>query len=159
MGVRVLDDLERHREKQRLKALIVDDDEGIRRLLKAVLELDGWEVHTAVDGDEAVAMAELYEPDAVLLDIMMPTTDGMTALRRIRESETTHDIPVMMVSALGDAQQIAEATEAGADDYMVKPVDAEGVSDRLLRMLDGLVDHEAEFGAEPRRSAELDLSD
>src|SRR4051812_46130916 len=95
----VWDDLAVRREDRRLRALIADDEPGIRALLRAVLELDGWEVRDAVDGEEAVAMAEAYRPDAILMDLMMPITNGIDAVHRIREQEANRETPVVVVSA------------------------------------------------------------
>ena len=131
------DDVAVRRHDRRLRALIADDDEGIRRLLTTVLELDGWDVRCATDGDEAVAMAEAYHPDAVLLDIMMPNTDGLTALRRIRANDANDDMAVVMVSALGEGDTRAEAAAAGADDYLVKPEAIGQVGARVLKLVRG----------------------
>ncbi len=128
------DDIAVKREERRLRAVIADDDAGIRRLLTAVLELEGWDVRCAADGAEAVALAESYQPDAVLLDIMMPNLDGLAALRQIRAGDGNRDVPVLWVSALGGAE-VAEAEAAGADDYMVKPLPVEDVPKRVLRLL------------------------
>jgi len=131
------DDVAVKREDRRLRALIAADDEGIRRLLTTVLELDGWEVHVAGDGDEAVALTEAIHPDAVLLDVMMPRTDGISALRRIRANDANDDVAVVMVSALDKQSSVAEATDAGADDYLVKPVAISEVAARVLRLVRG----------------------
>ncbi len=123
------------RHDRPLRALIADDDEGIRRLLATVLELDGWDVRCAADGDDAVAMAEAYHPDALLLDVMMPNSDGLSALRRIRANDAHDDMAVVMVSALGEGHTRVAAEAAGADDYIVKPVVIEEVSERVLRLV------------------------
>jgi two-component system OmpR family response regulator len=137
MGDEGWDDVAVRRQDRRLRALIADDDEGIRRLLTTVLELDGWDVRCAADGDEAVAMAEAYHPDAVLLDIMMPNTDGLTALRRIRANDANDGMAVVMVSALGEGDTRAEAAAAGADDYLVKPEAIGQVGARVLKLVRG----------------------
>jgi len=131
----VWDDFAVRREGRRYRALVADDDEGIRRLLTAVLELDGWEVHIAGDGEEAVAVTERVHPDAVLLDVMMPNSDGFTALRRIRANAANRDVAIVMVSALGEGSARAEAAEAGADDYLVKPIAVSEVASRVLRLV------------------------
>ncbi|MEO7556570.1 MAG: response regulator [Acidimicrobiales bacterium] len=135
MDDEVWDDFAVRREGRRYRALVADDDEGIRRLLTAVLELDGWEVHVAGDGDEAVAVTERVHPDAVLLDVMMPNSDGLTALRRIRANAANRDVAIVMVSALGEGTSVAEAAEAGADDYLVKPIAVSDVASRVLQLV------------------------
>jgi len=129
------DDLAVRRADRRLRALIADDDEGIRTLLTAVLELDGWEVRVASDGAEAVAMTEAYHPDAVLLDVMMPNIDGLGALRRIRANRANEDVAVVMVSAYDTPDTRDDAQDAGADDFIVKPVAVDDVIDRVSRLV------------------------
>jgi DNA-binding response OmpR family regulator len=129
------DDLAVRREDRRLRALVADDDAGIRALLTAVLELDGWDVCVANDGAEAVAMTEAYHPDAVLLDLMMPNVDGLGALRRIRANRANEDVTVVMVSAYDSPGTRDEAKDAGADDFIVKPVAVEEVVDRVGRLV------------------------
>jgi DNA-binding response OmpR family regulator len=129
------DDLAVRREDRRLRALVADDDEGIRTLLTAVLELDGWEVRVAGDGAEAVALTEAYHPDAVLLDVMMPNVDGLGALRRIRADHRNHDVTVVMVSAFDSPNKRDEAKDAGADDFIVKPVAIDDVVDRVAQLV------------------------
>jgi two-component system OmpR family response regulator len=130
------DELAPRRERRQLRALVADDDDGMRRLLAAVLELNGWDVQCASDGDEALALAAEYRPDAVLLDVMMPNSDGLTALRRLRESDGGRDCAVMMVSGLDGPESQQRAIDAGCDDYLVKPVSFDQVSARVLRLVE-----------------------
>jgi DNA-binding response OmpR family regulator len=131
------DEVGLHRERRRLRAVVADDDEGMRRLLAAVLELDGWEVRCAADGDEAVSMSEGYEPDAVFLDVKMPGSDGISALRRLRQTESGRGYAIVMVSGEDDPSAESEAAEAGADDYLLKPLAIDDVSSRVLRLVNG----------------------
>jgi CheY-like chemotaxis protein len=85
--LRLLDD-ESAAAEARLRAVVAEDDAGIRRLLAAVLELDGWDVVEAADGAEAVELARSFRPDAVLMDVMMPTKDGLDATRELRTART-----------------------------------------------------------------------
>jgi two-component system OmpR family response regulator len=137
------DQLGRRRERRRLRALVADDDAALRRLLAAVLELDGWEVQCASDGEEALALAAEYEPDAVLLDVMMPRADGITALRRLRESAAGKDCGVMMVTALGEEGAQQSAVDAGCDDYVVKPFEIEDITARVLKLVKAQTPQEA----------------
>jgi DNA-binding response OmpR family regulator len=129
------DELMRRRERRRLRALVADDDAGIRRLLAAVLELDGWEVQCASDGEEALALAAEYRPDAVLLDVMMPKGDGLTALRRLREIDGAREWAVVMVSASSEHETRQLAIDAGCDDYLIKPLSVGELSARVLRLV------------------------
>lgn len=130
------DELSRRRERRRLRALVADDDVGLRRLLAAVLEQDGWEVHCASDGDEAVALAAEYRPDAVVLDVLMPNTDGLSALRKLRAARSGRDCAVVIVSALDEPGARREAQAAGCDDYLVKPFSPDELADRVNRALE-----------------------
>ena len=111
-------------EKKLLRALVAEDDPGVRRLIAGILELDGWSVREAADGAEAVAIAEDWHPDAVVIDVMMPVKDGLTALRELRAD--AEDCAVVVVSAKPGVEQ--EAMDAGADDFLSKPFDPEELS-------------------------------
>lgn len=130
------DEVSRRRERRRLRALVADDDAGLRRLLAAVLEQDGWEVQCASDGEEAIALAAEYEPDAVVLDLLMPNTNGLTALRRLRAERAGRDCAVVMVSALDEQSARREAHAAGCDDYLVKPFTPDELASRVNRAVE-----------------------
>jgi two-component system response regulator MprA len=118
--------IESRTEKRLLKALVAEDDPGIRRLIAGMLELDGFEVREAADGDEAVAIAEDWRPDAMVIDVMMPGKDGLTALREMRADGD--DSAVVVVSAKVGIED--EARDAGADDFLAKPFDPDELSAR-----------------------------
>ena len=101
--------------------LVVDDLPQNLRLMDAVLSPHGFTVLTASSGEEALAMLGERLPDVVLLDVMMPGLDGYETCRRIRQEPTTSFVPVVMVTASGDAEKV-RATEAGADDFVTKPL-------------------------------------
>ena len=104
------------------RVLVVDDLPQNLRLLEAVLSPHGFTVVCAESGEEALALLAQQLPDIVLLDIMMPGMDGYETCRRIREEPTTSFVPVVMVTASGDAEKV-RAIEAGADDFITKPLD------------------------------------
>ena len=114
-----------------LKALVAEDDPGIRRLIAGLLELDGWDVREAADGDEAMAIAGQWHPDAVVIDVMMPGKDGLTAVRELRRDG--EDCAVVVVSAKSGIAD--EALEAGADDFVAKPFDPSDLSARARAAL------------------------
>ena len=118
-------------EKRLLRALVAEDDPGVRHLIVSLLELDGWDVRQAADGDEAVAIAEDWHPDAVVIDVMMPGRNGLDALRQLRDDE--EDCAVVVVSAKPDSEQ--DAMDAGADDFVAKPFDPEDLSARTRAAL------------------------
>ena len=86
------------------KILVVDDDEAINELIKVNLELALYKVVTAFDGNKGYALAKQELPDLIILDVMMPEVDGYTVAKRIRENESTKDIPILMLTALGMLQ-------------------------------------------------------
>jgi diguanylate cyclase (GGDEF)-like protein/PAS domain S-box-containing protein len=103
--------------------LVVDDEEINRDLLSRRLERKGYHVTTAIDGREALEKIENQHFDMVLLDIMLPILDGIAVLTKIRQEFAAGELPVIMVSAKDDSEGIVEALQAGANDYITKPVD------------------------------------
>ena len=117
------------------KILIVDDEQGIRENLKMYLEYnenDGFEVTCASDGLEAVKLCENQNFDLVIMDIMMPKMDGMTALKEIRK---TQNVPVIVLSARGEEYDKLFCFEMGADDYVTKTFSAKEVVARVKAIL------------------------
>ena len=114
------------------KLLIVDDDRNICEILRLYFENEGYEVKTAQDGAEGVNLFKVYEPDLVLLDIMMPKKDGWQVCREIREMSGK---PVIMITAKGDVFDKVLGLELGADDFMVKPFDMKELSARVKAVL------------------------
>jgi DNA-binding response OmpR family regulator len=100
--------------------LLVEDDEVIRKSVSMALERYGYEVIAAGDGLTGLELFRTGQHDLLLLDVMLPGLDGIGLCRRIRETSTD---PVLMMSARGDALDVVSGLEAGADDYVVKPVD------------------------------------
>ncbi|HUX19608.1 MAG TPA: HD domain-containing phosphohydrolase [Spirochaetia bacterium] len=114
--------------------LVVDDQENNRELLKGLLELDGYTVEEAQDGFEGLAKSAM-EVDLILLDVMMPNIDGFEVARRIRANPITVDIPILMVTALDGKQERIQAVEAGANDFIGKPVDRLEMQVRVRSLL------------------------
>ena len=129
--------LEPNTGRRLLKALVAEDDPGIRRLIAELLELDGWDVREAADGDEAIAIAEQWHPDAGVIDVMMPGKDGLTAVREMRQrhlrGDGGDDCAVVVVSAKSGIAQ--DALDAGADDFVAKPFDPSDLSARARAAL------------------------
>jgi len=112
--------------------LVVDDEPGIRTVLRSYLESDGFAVEEAEDGAAAVAAVRAREPDLVLLDVVLPGEDGIEALRRLR---TFSDVPVIMVSARAEEVDRLVGLSVGADDYVTKPFSAREVVARVKAVL------------------------
>ena len=105
------------------KILVVDDDPVILRLLRFNLELEGHEVREAIDGHLALELARGGWPELVLLDIMLPGMDGYTVCDELRQDPATGSLPVVMVSARAQAEDVARGHEVGASAYVTKPFD------------------------------------
>jgi diguanylate cyclase (GGDEF)-like protein len=129
--------------KESLPVILVADDEPINRsLIQRRLEREGYRVFTAENGRQAVELARETLPDLVILDVMMPEMDGLEACRLIKEGETTHDLPVIFLSARDETEMKVNGLTLGANDYISKPFKAEellarvSVSIRLKRERD-----------------------
>lgn len=117
------------------RILIADDYPDNLEILRVRLGEHGYEVITATDGVEALALAKETQPDLLLLDIMMPKMDGVEVCRRIKADESFPFIPIIMVTAKTGAQNVITALEAGADEYLSKPVDHAALVARVKSML------------------------
>ncbi len=102
------------------RVLVVDDDEGVRKMMRRTLETEGYEVIAATDGEQGLALAREQKPDAITLDIVMPGLDGWEVLSRLKADPQTEAIPVIMVSVMADR---SESLALGVEDCLVKPVD------------------------------------
>ena len=114
------------------KILIIDDDSNICELLKMYFENEGYDVKTASDGVEGLSYFKMFEPDMVLLDIMLPKKDGWQVCREIREISAK---PIIMVTAKGEVFDKVLGLELGADDFVVKPFDMKELSARVKAVL------------------------
>ena len=114
------------------KILVVDDDQNICEVLRLYFENEGYEVRTANDGVDGVNAFKAFDPDLVLLDVMMPKKDGWQVLREIREISSK---PVIMITAKGDVFDKVLGLELGADDFVVKPFDMKELSARVKAVL------------------------
>ncbi len=117
------------------RILVVDDDPGMRLLLRQILEQNGHVVEEAEDGEAALRMFERIPPDVVLLDAKMPGMDGFTVCARLRKGFSTINVPIVMITALKDEGSIARAFDAGATDYTTKPVNPVLLRHRLQRTI------------------------
>lgn len=114
------------------RILVVDDEPLYLRLLKVNLEKEGFQISTAKDGAEALELVSKEIPDLIILDVMMPKVDGLTAAIRIRQFS---NVPIIMLTALGEEQDRVRGLNIGADDYVVKPFSATELVARVKAVL------------------------
>ena len=119
------------------RILICDDDPAILRVLEVNLEVEGYEPILAHHGEEAVAQALEHHPDLIILDIMMPRLDGYQTCARIKEEESTKDIPVIFLSAKAQQSDIDKGKSFGVVEYITKPFDPNDLLDTIERVLKG----------------------
>ena len=117
------------------RILIVDDNETNRDILVTRLNVHGYELLQAADGVECIAAAKQHNPDLILLDIMMPNMDGIEATRRIKGDETIPFMPIILVTAKANSKDVVAGLEAGADEYLTKPVDQTSLVARVKSVL------------------------
>src|SRR5436190_10720846 len=117
------------------RILVVDDHEDNIELLRARLEAWGYEVDAAHDGAQALEIVHRAPPDLILLDVMMPSLDGNEVARRIKQNPALPFIPIIMQTALDSTESKVEGLEAGADDYITKPIEFAELKARLRSML------------------------
>jgi CheY-like chemotaxis protein len=115
----------------RISVLLVDDEDGLRKALRDVLEDDGFRVFDARDGAEAIEQIDRHAPDVVVLDLMLPQVDGFEVLRMLRAREATVSTRVIVLTAHGDEDSEVRVFRAGADDFLAKPFRARALSARI----------------------------
>jgi CheY-like chemotaxis protein len=122
-------------DKLMMKILLVEDNEMNRDMLSRRLLRKGFEVVMAIDGGQAVSMAESEHPDLILMDMSLPVIDGWEATRRVKAAEATAHIPVIALTAHAMSGDREKALDAGCDDYDTKPIEMP----RLLEKIDTLL--------------------
>ena len=115
------------------RVLVIDDEQMLTDLLSMALRMEGWEVRTAGSGFNALQAARDFEPDALVLDVMMPDFDGMAVLQRLRHSG--NDVPVLFLTAKDSVADRVAGLTAGGDDYVTKPFSLEEVVARLRGLM------------------------
>ncbi|MDD3014727.1 MAG: response regulator transcription factor [Candidatus Gastranaerophilales bacterium] len=121
-----------HDVQDQEKILVVDDEASIRRILETRLKMVGYEVITAADGEEALDAFSKHNPDLIILDVMMPKLDGYGVTREVRK---TSEIPIIILTALGDVSERITGLELGADDYVIKPFSPKELEARVKAVL------------------------
>ena len=118
------------------KIALVDDDRNILTSVSMTLEAEGFEVLRAMDGVEAISLAEAESPDLIILDVMMPRMDGLEACRRIRARPALKSIPIVMLTARGEESDQVSGLDVGADIYLTKPISIPVFIETVKRYLD-----------------------
>jgi len=122
------------------KILIVDDDATMMRLLATILEIEGYQALEAFSGIEALKMIAKDIPDLILLDIMMPEIDGLEVLEKLRLGSATKNLPIIMLTARVEEDDIYEGWRRGADEYVTKPFDPKALIGIIKTVLSRSVD-------------------
>lgn len=115
--------------------LIVDDDPDLAMIMKMILSHAGFEAHSVLSGQEALDWLGTRTPDLILLDLMMPDINGFTILRKLRASETTSSLPVVILTAKADQKTRMESQSAGADAFLTKPINSKSLIEYVRRAL------------------------
>jgi CheY-like chemotaxis protein len=115
--------------------LVVEDFEDSRFMMRRLLEMAGYRVVEASDGEQAVEMAVQSRPQLILMDLSLPKLDGLAATRQIRQKRGFKQIPIVAVSAHDSPQSRSEALEAGCNEYVTKPIDFDSLNEILQRFL------------------------
>lgn len=121
---------------QKFKILCVEDNPDTQRMLTFLLTKAGYEVITADDGIQGIQKAKAWRPALILMDVMMPGMSGVEAIKRLRQIKVTKEIPILVLSAYKEQALIDEAMDAGADDYLIKTVLPDDLTDIIDRYLE-----------------------
>jgi two-component system, cell cycle response regulator len=111
--------------------LVIDDEPGVRNVLDALLTYDGYRPYLAADGEQGLALAAQLQPDVILLDVMMPKLDGYEVCRRLRADPVLREVTILMITALSAREAKLDGINAGADDFINKPIDSMELRARL----------------------------
>jgi DNA-binding response OmpR family regulator len=118
------------------RILVIDDDDGVREIIQFSLEAAaGWEVSTADSGSEGLAKAETEQPDAILLDVMMPDMDGVQTFRQLQKNPAIQHIPTIFLTAKAKTNELQQFIELGVAGAITKPIKAQALVDRIRAIL------------------------
>lgn len=118
------------------RVLVVDDDPQVLKLLRVNFELEGYEVMSATNGEEALELVGRDSPDVVVCDVMMPGIDGLEVVRRLRAQPDTAGLPLVVVSAKAQRADVRAGLKLGADEYVTKPFDPAELIEIVQRLLE-----------------------
>ena len=117
------------------KILVIDDQENIIEFIKLGLKYEGFQVESATDGLQGLDAAQRFDPDLIILDVMLPGIDGLEVCRRLRANPITQDMPILMLTAKDDVRDRIVGLDTGADDYLTKPFSFEELVARIRAIL------------------------
>lgn len=118
------------------KVLVIDDEDGVRDIIQITLEVvAGWEVLTAAAGEEGLAIAQTQQPDAILLDVMMPRMDGPATFKHLQAHPNTHHIPIIFLTAKARISEQQQFAELGAAGVITKPFEANALIEQIQHFL------------------------
>ena len=140
-------------DQQKARILLVDDEPGIRSAVQAYLIDEGFDVSTAIDGEDGLQKAKQILPDVVITDVMMPRCDGYELLKKLREDERLGGTPVIFLTAKGMTIDRTQGYQAGVDDYIAKPFDP----DEMVARVKNVVQRQDRLLAEAARFADTDV--
>jgi DNA-binding response OmpR family regulator len=123
-------------ERNVARVMAVDDDHVIRGLLEVNLEMEGHEVMTAIDGQDALDKVRADPPDLIILDVMMPNVNGWQVAEQLRADDATRDIPIIFLSARAMDNDVRKGRDLGADSYVTKPFDPIDLMELVRRLLE-----------------------
>lgn len=126
-----------HTETTSRNVMLVEDFDDTRQMVKRLLELGGYNVIEAANGQQAIELAQAVRPDLILMDLNMPVLDGFTATLRIREHEPTREVPIVAITAYDTREFRSAASAVGCNEYLAKPLDFEQLMQTLGRLLPG----------------------
>ncbi len=115
--------------------LIVDDEEATREILQIILEMTGYQVYSAEDGEDALEKVANHLPDIILLDMMMPKMDGLTVCRHLRDQPQTAHLPIIILSGNSFDRVERQSLAAGANCFLAKPIDPEDLLAHMEQLL------------------------
>ncbi|MGD2162234.1 MAG: response regulator [Anaerolineales bacterium] len=115
-----------------VEVLLIDDDPDLATMLRALLRGQDFQIYAEYNGEDGIETCSTAKPDVVILDLLMPGLDGWEVCEKIREFS---DVPILILSALGSPGSVARALDAGADDYLIKPVHASLLASRLRTLV------------------------
>ena len=141
-------------DQPKARILLVDDEPGIRTAVKAYLNDEGFDVSTAIDGEDGFQKAQQIVPDVVITDVMMPRSDGYELLSKLRKDERLGGTPVIFLTAKGMTIDRTQGYQAGVDDYIPKPFDP----DELVARVKNVVKRQERLLSEAARFADTDVS-
>jgi CheY-like chemotaxis protein len=123
------------KEKQARKVLLVDDEAGFAELLRDLLEMDNYEVQIAHDGQEGIEKLQLFAPDVIISDVVMPKLSGFEMFKKVKSNPETSRIPFLFITGFQDDRVLAEARKIGVFGILKKPIDIDQIETRLRDLL------------------------